>query len=443
MREQLYAFDPTFLISYKDRRENASAIELTKARDLFGNIASPDSDEAVDEIFRAEGNRAIITISGPLSMAGPDFWDLYAGYGGVAYPTILKAIERASSDQFKEVLCLANTPGGEVNGSDITYQAMTALTAKKSVRCLVSGMLASAGYYIMCPAKLEATSPTDEIGSIGVIIAGYDWSSAMDQIGVKKWNIVSRNAPNKAAGFDSKGGRAVLQERADAIERIFYQRISEARGVTPEFIAENFGQGALLVARDPDSTKPDALRSKMIDALNCETGEFVVSPSNSDGDPKEESNAGPSGQANSPAQAGYQQEVPFMDLKEFLEQGPAAVAEIEKIKVDARTDATAEVNKRIAKASAVLGTEAYAGNAAIRKIAVECLEGKKSVDALDGAVGMVDMLAETGRNAAAAGEQNTQGATAPGNPDAKAIEAAEIKSMADGIANAGRPKEVK
>lgn len=137
--------------------------------------------------------------------------------------------------------------------------------------------------------------------------------------------------------------------------------------------------------------------------------------------------------ASLPAEAGnlHSQEVHIVNLNEFLAQGPAAVAEIDKIKADA----VAPVNARITKCSGFLRSEAYSKSAVIRTKAIDCLEGKCSVDALDGAVGAFDMQAEQHKQDLAMIEQTGQGATPPQAPDAKAAEAAQIKATADGIAS--------
>ena len=84
---------------------------------------------------------------------------------------------------------------------------------------------------------------------------------------VKEIVITSSNAPNKNPDPESKVGVKVIQDRVDALERIFYQRISEGRGVSTEDIKENFGRGGLLVSFDPDPNKPDAVSVKMIDSV--------------------------------------------------------------------------------------------------------------------------------------------------------------------------------
>jgi len=417
MREKLYACEPVFLTGYLDDRENASDDDKQRAQSLF-STKIPTGEEAIDQIYTVEGNKAIISIQGPLSMAGPDIFDLYFGYGGVSYPAIIGAFKRAAADaSISEVEIHANTPGGEVSGVDRTYQALVSLSKKKLVTTLVNEMLASAGYYLLCPSEyIKATSPTDEIGSIGVVVAQWDFSKAYADMGIKKHVLVSRNAPKKAANLSTEAGRDVIQERIDAVERIFYSRISESRGISAEDIALKYGQGSVLVASDPDPKKPDALRAGMIDALVTASGDYVElsKPDPNAATAAEDKNSPPAVAGESQSQEGHK----IMNLTEFLAQGPTAQAEIDKFKADA----IAPYKTRNDRCAAILGSEVYAGDSSVRAKAVACLKGETTLEELNGAVGMFDMMAEKSKKTAGEAETATQGESpAQGGPAAEAI----------------------
>lgn len=260
----MLAMEPEAARAYLEDRSRADAD--TRARAQEGPRPS-------QTIYSRDGDIATIRIEGPLSVEGPDSLDIALGYGGTSYNAIIAALTKAANEPgVQSIRVFANTPGGTLDGADATYRAMARTKAAKPVHTIVSGMLASAGYYICCPSTdIRASNPTDEIGSIGVIIADWDLTGAYDQIGVKRVEIRSKNAPDKAANVSSEKGKSVLQARVDAAERVFYSRISSARGVTPDQIAERFGQGALLIAQDPGTDVSDAIRSGMIDGLVDDT----------------------------------------------------------------------------------------------------------------------------------------------------------------------------
>ncbi|MFP3041882.1 S49 family peptidase [Treponema primitia] len=389
---------------------------------------------------------------------GPDFWDVLWGYGGTSYKTIAAAMDKARTDYgVKKVIFDISTPGGTVDGADSVWQAHMALRSEKPTEAHVSSLLASGGYWIMSPAgKILSTSPTDMIGSIGVVVVTYDWTESDKKMGLKEITIVSKNAPNKRPDPATKEGRDVIQDQLDAIERIFYSRISAGRGVTSAHIAEHFGQGGLLVAADPSEAN-DAIKANMIDGLISGTtiGTFDISESRTFFVPAAiggtfNANAEypavpntvttpPSGGSTIPAQAGTKQEGQNMDLSELLKANPSAAAELDRLKADAkaegRKEATAEAQELQAKCATYLGSPAYAKKQALSGLIADVLTGKKSVDTLDAVVTILDQQEESEKSKEAQDESSALGPVPAQAPDGKsgdekAIEAASADILA-------------
>ena len=119
-------------------------------------------------------------------------------------------------------------------------------------------LMASAAYYLASACdKINAASPMCEQGSIGIIAAGIDDSDAMKRDGRKKITLTSKNAPNKAMGFDSKEGRERLQARMDALEGMFLARVSEGRHLPLDFI-----KAELRTGRRDDGRAPEGQRRR-------------------------------------------------------------------------------------------------------------------------------------------------------------------------------------
>jgi ClpP class serine protease len=453
MKEILYCMERDFLERYLKEKARASLDDFKAASDLWGKpIPGPGTDGAVDEIYSVDGNTAHIKIEGPLSNEGPDFWDRFFGYNGASYKTIQAAMERAKNDPaVSRVVLDVDSPGGILDGVDETWQAHKALAAKKPTEVRAGGLLASAAYYISAPAKkIYATAPTSEIGSIGVIVATYDWSKWDDEHGIKKVIITSSKAPDKNNDVSTEHGRGVIQTQLDALERIFYSRVAESRHVTPEHIAEHFGRGGLLVAADPDLETDDAISVGMIDGLtngDYITGKVFPGPKlteeqkkeiaaayeeaikpgakfyDSDGKelPPEECEGirrslismetSPSGETNTPATAGKTQEGQNMDLSELLKANPAAAAEFEKLKADAkaegREEAQADFQKLAVKCTAVLEGKAYPD--AVRVKACQALRGESSIEAFEAVQSTADMIAEQMKSKDAQAETQAAG----------------------------------
>ena len=421
-REVLYAAEENFLERYLREKASATLDDIKTISDLWGNpIHKAGSDAAVDEIYSVENDIAYITITGPLSPEGPDAWDRFWGYGGASYTTIVAAMERAENDCIvKRVVFCIDSPGGTVAGADETWQAHKRLASKKHTAIHAGTMLASAAYYISAPAKkIMARTPLSNIGSIGVVVAAYDWSKWEEGVGIRRIVITSSNAPDKCPDIGTRKGQNTIKAQLDAIERVFYARVSEGRRVTAEHIAEHFGHGGLLIASDPSPEYKDAIRAGMIDGLLSGSTPAPLA-SNSPEPTPESASYPPSGGNNNPAQAGtYQEGQSNMDLSEFLKTNPAAAAEIEKLKADAmeagRKKAGAEFSAKVDRMIGVLTSKSYPDN--IKALAGDVLTGKKGIDAFDAAVAVFDAQKETAASQNAKEETNALGTVTASTPN--------------------------
>ena len=457
MREILYATERNFLERYLKERASASLDDFKALSDLYGNTINPisvGSDEAVREIYSMDGNTAHIKINGVLSPKGPDLWDRFFGYDGVAYGTIQAAMDKARTDPLVQSVILdVNSPGGTLAGTDETWQAHKALAAEKPTEVHAGTRLTSAAYYISAPAnKILAVSPSSEIGSIGVLVATYDWSKWEESVGIREVVITSSNAPDKHPDVSTEHGKNTIKAELDAMERVFYSRICESRGVTPEHIAKHFGRGGILVAQDPSAEHEDAIRAGMIDGLTTDAAQTAVEEtekapqigaasirfahdaylealeivSAKDGEPltKTEVDAllakySPSGDTNTPAPAGTTQEGQTMNLSEFLTANPAAAAEIDKLKSEAKAagaqEAKAALAAQVDRVLPIIQSAAYPAN--IKTIACNVLAGKAEMVTLEACIGAFDIAKEAANSQAAQAHTQELGAVTAEAPN--------------------------
>jgi ClpP class serine protease len=473
LKEILYAAERNFLERYLKEKSSATIADMKAVTDLWDNpIALPGTAEAVDKIYSLEDGAARIRIEGPLSNEGPDPWDLFWGYGGTSYQDIIAALGRAKNDPLvKSVILDIDSPGGIVDGVDQTWQAIRSVG--KPVTALAGSLVASAAYWLASAAdKIYADAPTSETGSIGVLVATYDWSKWEEKIGIKEIVITSSNAPDKAPDPATEHGRDTILARLDALERIFYARVSEGRGVTADHIAGHFGKGGLLVASDPSPDHEDAIRAGMIDGLlavgrfntdherplSAQEKKEIITRLNRfeesqmseaierlqaleaigdtmkpgaksySADGKELPPAecekirnaflSPSSEGtNTPAQAGNREDK-AVTLSEFLAQNPAAQPELDRVKAEARTagrdEANAEFHTRVGRMIGVINSKSYPE--AIKALAGDVLSGAKGIDAFDAAVAVYDTQKEAAASAAAREETAATGALGADSP---------------------------
>jgi ClpP class serine protease len=421
MREQLFACEPTSLIAYLERLENATEAEIKLAGQMFGET---DEHDPIDDIYEEENGEARITIEGPLSMAGPSPLARLFGIMGTSYRDIIGACKRAAESSVERVAFAINSPGGEVAGADIAWQAISLCSKNKKTRAENNGMMASAAYWLAsaCPT-IKAMSPACEQGSIGVKIVAIDDSGMRDAIGIKKVTIVSKNAPKKDDDVSKKSGRDSLQERVDAMEAVFIERIAEGRHTTVEDVAENYGQGAVLISSE-------AKRVGMIDSVQMHASAPAA-------DNFSRQTAGVTGvlvaQTETPASAGTKEKP--MTLKELLASDPAARAEYDAA-LKAQFDAgKAQVETRIASAKPFLALqvtkEGYdaAEVAQIGKAAIDVIAGTEDPGALRGFVRMVDMQVEKRKQVSAEVETSETGETPAQKVEADALIVAKAQAL--------------
>ncbi len=107
--------------------------------------------------------------------------------GPIKNSTIVKQIDSARINKHvKGVLFIVNSPGGAVAPSiEISY-AIKRLRQVKPVIAYASGIMASGSYLSSIWANKIIANPGSIIGSIGVIMEGYNLSGIMEKLGIKR-----------------------------------------------------------------------------------------------------------------------------------------------------------------------------------------------------------------------------------------------------------------
>jgi len=361
---QLYAMQESYLEKYLEAIENATLEDKAAAREMFSDFESPS-------ILSREDDRSVATISiiGVLTPDGPSAIARFFGFGGTGYNEIIAAANELETDQsITDVTLLMKTPGGNVDGMDLTRQALESLAAVKNVSVENHGLIASAGYYLATAEgikEIAATSPLDETGSIGIARGGLDFTDAYAREGIKRIKILSSNAPNKQADPTTVLGAKVHQDEVDAVERVFMDKIAIGRNTTVENIIENFGKGGVFIAQDPDPEKPDALKSGMIDRLINQTNN-VSDDVNGGGDNIPETQA---------VEGDGSTKGTIMDLNTLKSEQPALYAEVVSVGV---TQGVVQERERV---DAHLTMGDASGD---MKLAISCItEGKECTAAIN------------------------------------------------------------
>jgi len=143
----------------------------------------------------------------------------------------LQAAERDGS--VKAVVLRINSPGGTVTCSDTMYQMIRKFRAdtKKPVIADTQEVCASGAYYIACGADRIVAHPTSVVGSIGVIFETFEFSGAMDKLGITSTAIKSGALKDMGSPFkplDPKAA-AVMQAMVNEYYARFVGVVKENR----------------------------------------------------------------------------------------------------------------------------------------------------------------------------------------------------------------------
>jgi signal peptide peptidase SppA len=197
-----------------------------------GNLVSDDAKPDDAPPYDIENGVAHIRISGVLMPSVP--WIMRAfGIDATGYDDICEACRLAAADPAVDSVCLdIDSPGGSVSGVHSTADAVDKLDEEKTVTARVTGMCASAGYWIAAKASKITADRGSMIGSIGVYSVVQDLSVAAANAGVKVHVISSSEL--KGAGVPGSqitdAQIADMQRMIDAFSADFVQDVADGRG---------------------------------------------------------------------------------------------------------------------------------------------------------------------------------------------------------------------
>jgi signal peptide peptidase SppA len=173
--------------------------------------------------------------------------------GGATADGLLKTFSEAlKDDSIKAILLNVDSPGGQITGINEFSNAIYNARGTKPIYAYVNGMAASAAYWIASAADKVICDATARVGSIGVVAAWRDYSEADKRAGIKDYEFVSSQSPNKRVDYSTEKGKAVLQKELDALAEVFISTVARNRNVSEKTVIEKFGEGGLIIASEAE-----------------------------------------------------------------------------------------------------------------------------------------------------------------------------------------------
>jgi protease IV len=141
--------------------------------------------------------------------------------------------ELADDDAVKALLVHIDSPGGTLPGSEMLFQVLRKVAARKPVVAVMDSVAASGGYMAALAADRVFAQRSTITGSIGVIMQTADVTGLLDKLGVTAEAIKSgplKGEPNPLAPMTEEVRRAT-QHVIDEMFALFVDMVAEARGM--------------------------------------------------------------------------------------------------------------------------------------------------------------------------------------------------------------------
>ncbi len=171
------------------------------------------------------GHTALVDVRGVISEATP-----------TNASAIIKGLTAAFNDEnTKGIILRMNTPGGSPVQSDYVYHEIRRLKAERPdlpIYAVVSDVCASGGYYIASAADKIFVNPSSLIGSIGVIMNGFGFVTAMEKLGVERRLMIAGEHKALLDPFSdvSSEEKNHVQELLTRVHEQFITAVREGRG---------------------------------------------------------------------------------------------------------------------------------------------------------------------------------------------------------------------
>jgi signal peptide peptidase SppA len=158
--------------------------------------------------------------------------------------------QAAADAATKAIVVLVDSPGGLVRLIPEAARAMREVRAKKPVIAAVTGLNASAAYWISANATALEATPSAMVGSIGVFAIRVDVTRQLEKDGIDV--LVSSAGKFKVEGLPvvkiTDDERKASQALTNEIYEQFASDVALGRGVSPLRVRDGFGEGRLVTA---------------------------------------------------------------------------------------------------------------------------------------------------------------------------------------------------
>jgi signal peptide peptidase SppA len=190
------------------------------------------------------GGVAVVPLAGILTPR-PSLLSILFGGGGGLEEFRENFREAVNSSDVGAVVLDVDSPGGRVSMIPETASEIRDARGSKPIIAVANTLSASAAYWLASQADEVVTTPSGEVGSVGVYMVHEDHSGWNAQKGINPTYISSgayktEGNPDESLSVTAK---AEFQRLVNEIHDQFVEDVAQGRGTSAAKVRENYGEG--------------------------------------------------------------------------------------------------------------------------------------------------------------------------------------------------------
>lgn len=219
--------------------------------------------ELVASEARTKNKIAVIDLRGVIS------YDVEGYLGDTMVDDVLLRLRQARADEnVKAIVLRVDSPGGEVNASDVLYNELKRTRDGDSKRgpmpivCHFMSVAASGAYYAAMGSSYIVANDMTITGSVGVIMQSLEYRGLFDKIGLQMHTFKSGKFKDLLSG-----SRPMSQEEMDYVQKFIMETYDKFAGIVArersldlEALKNGAADGRIL-------SGPQALNLRFVDQL--------------------------------------------------------------------------------------------------------------------------------------------------------------------------------
>lgn len=188
---------------------------------------------------------AVIPVTGPIFRYANLFTEIS---GATSTGVLARDFQTALDNPYVRGIVLQfDSPGGEANGINELAKQVRAARGKKPIKAYAGGSLASGAYWLASAADEIIVDDIAVVGSIGAVMSFQDTSERDSKSGVRTFDIVSSQSPDKRIDPTTDDGREKVRALLDSLADVFVSTVAANRGIGTDKVLNDFGRGGVLV----------------------------------------------------------------------------------------------------------------------------------------------------------------------------------------------------